>query len=161
MYFCRMPTEGGADSLLSPNIQSVRGWVITMHLADDGTYNVMNTDGDHVGDVLIRDFKAYWSSKGRYTLMRADGSIDPDCVPTDLAPGDSPSYVVDGHGFKALETARLHIHSEFLKVIRSKDDGEISGIYDGDGKWVEDHYMSGTNMVHYITFEEWTHDNEC
>lgn len=84
-----------------------------------------------------------------YSPLLDDGSIPENAVPTDVPPGEEPTYCIKGGpAFKHLETAR-----RYLASLKNKEDGFFA-IFN-KGQFVEEHLFDD-NGHHYVTMEEFT-----
>ncbi len=91
-------------------------------LSEDILHGITDSEGRCVGSVLRHATSCYWKdSKDIYYLLDPDGTFTKDFVPTDLPPGEIPSFIVCDHPFGTIEVARRYIQNEIVPTVYTRE----------------------------------------
>ena len=116
-------TEDG-QVRMTESIAEARRFIIEVSdgIRDDILYGITDSKGRYVGSVLHHATSYYWKDiEGVYRLLESDGTFAKDFVPTDLPPGEIPSFIVCDHPFRTIEAARRYIQNEIVPSVGTRD----------------------------------------
>jgi len=116
-------TEDG-QVRMTESVAEARRFIMegSKNISDDILYGITDSKGRYVGSVLHHATSYYWKdTEGLYRLLESDGTFNKDFVPTDLPPGEIPSFIVCDHPFKTIEVARRYIQNEIVPTVSTRD----------------------------------------
>lgn len=116
-------TEDG-QVRMTESIADARRFIMEMSegIRDDILYGITDSKGRYVGSVLHHATSYYWKDMvDIYHLLESDGTFAKDFVPTDLPPGEIPSFIVCNHPFKTIKLARRYIQNVIVPSVDAHD----------------------------------------